>query len=173
VTLSPIPLFSEADIAARVTSLADAIAARAPLPDIAAPVLVGGFVFASDLLRALARLGIVLPVEFLWLRSYGAAREGAQDVSVYLGPSANSRGKNILLIDGVLDHGRTLAKARALYAAAGAASVTTVVAVDKSRKDAVLRADHAGFVGVSGFIVGYGMDDAGAGRGLPFIGVLD
>lgn len=168
----PIPLFSEADIAARVSALAGAIAAASPVPDIAAPVLVGGFVFAADLLRALARLGIVLPVEFLWLRSYGVGRESAGDVSVYLGPSANARGKNVLLIDGVLDHGRTLAKAQELFQAAGAASVTTVVAVDKSRKDAVLRADYAGFAGVTGFIVGYGMDDAGAGRGLPFIGEL-
>ena len=168
---SPIPLFSEADIASRVDALAGAISGLAPTPDIAAPVLVGGFVFAADLLRALARLGLVLPVEFLWLRSYGAQREGA-DVSVYLGPSANARGKNVLLIDGVLDRGRTLAKARELFVAAGAASVTTVVAVDKSRKDAVMRADYAGFAGVSGFIIGYGMDDAGAGRGLPYIGVM-
>lgn len=169
---APIPLFSEADIAARVEALAGAIAGAGIRPEIAAPVLVGGFVFAADLLRALARLGIVLPVEFLWLRSYGAHREGAEDVSVYLGPSVNARGKNILLIDGVLDRGRTLARAHELFAAAGAASVTTVVAVDKSRKDAVMRADYAGFAGVSGFIVGYGMDDAGAGRGLPYIGVM-
>jgi hypoxanthine phosphoribosyltransferase len=172
VRTAPIPLFSEADIASRVTVLAAAIAAASPVPDIAAPVLVGGFVFAADLLRALARLGIVLPVEFLWLRSYGAHREGAEDVSVYLGPSANARGRNVLLIDGVLDRGRTLAKAHELFTAAGAASVTSVVAVDKSRKDAVMRADYAGFAGVSGFIIGYGMDDAGAGRGLPYIGVM-
>jgi hypoxanthine phosphoribosyltransferase len=172
VRTAPIPLFSEADIAARVEALARAIAAHPATPDLAAPVLVGGFVFAADLLRALARLGIVLPIEFLWLRSYGQNREGAEDVSVYLGPSVNAKGKNILLIDGVLDHGRTLAKAKELFASAGAASVTTVVAVDKSRKDAVLRADYAGFAGVEGFIIGYGMDDAGAGRGLPYIGVM-
>ena len=169
---APIPLFSEADIAARVSNLAGAIAGASITPDIAAPILVGGFVFAADLLRALARLGIVLPIEFLWLRSYGALREGAESVSVYLGPSANARGKNVLLIDGVLDRGRTLAKAKELFAAAGAASITTAVAVDKSRKDAVMHADYAGFAGVSGFIVGYGMDDAGEGRGLPYIGVM-
>jgi hypoxanthine phosphoribosyltransferase len=95
-----------------------------------------------------------------------------RNVSMILGPNENARGKNVLVIDGVLDHGRTLVKARELYLAAGAASVTSVVAVDKSRKDAVLRADYTAFAGVSGFIVGYGMDDAGEGRGLPFIGVM-
>ncbi|MGD0142493.1 MAG: phosphoribosyltransferase family protein [Rhizomicrobium sp.] len=169
---SPIPLFSEGDIAARVSALAGLIAAATPKPDIAAPILVGGFMFAADLLRALSQHGLDLAVDILWLRSYGSKRESGGDVSMILGPSENARGKNVLVIDGVLDHGRTLMKARALFLAAGAASVTSVVAVDKSRKDAVLRADYTAFAGVSGFIVGYGMDDAGAGRGLPYIGVM-
>jgi hypoxanthine phosphoribosyltransferase len=172
VRSEPIPLFSKADIAARIEALANAIVSAPQTPEIVTPILVGSFVFAADLLRALAGLGLVLPIEFLWLRSYGAAREGAANVSVLLGPSVNVRGRRVLLIDGVLDHGRTLAKAQELLAAAGAVSVTTAVAVDKSRKDAVLRADYAAFAGVSGFIVGYGMDDAGDGRGLPYIGVL-
>jgi hypoxanthine phosphoribosyltransferase len=172
VRAAPIPLFSEGDIAARVSALASAIAAASPKPDIAAPILVGGFVFAADLLRALSHYGLDLQVDILWLRSYGSKRESGGDVSLILGPSENARGKNVLVIDGVLDHGRTLMKARQLFLAAGAASVTSVVAVDKSRKDAVLRADYAAFAGVSGFIVGYGMDDAGAGRGLPYIGVM-
>jgi hypoxanthine phosphoribosyltransferase len=166
-----IPLFSEADIAARVNAIAREIAASAVKPDIMAPVLVGAFVFAADLLRALARFGLVLPTEFLWLRSY-AARESVGDVSVLAGPSGNVRGKTVLIVDGVLDHGRTIAKARQILLAAGASAVLTAVAVDKSRKDAVASADFAAFVGVSGFIVGYGMDDAGAGRGFPGISVM-
>jgi hypoxanthine phosphoribosyltransferase len=166
-----IALFSEADIAARVDVIAREIAGAAVKPDIMAPILVGAFVFAADLLRALARLGLVLPTEFLWLRSY-AGRESAGDVSVLAGPSANVRGRTVLIVDGVLDRGRTIAKARALLQQAGASAVLTAVAVDKSRKDAVASADFAAFVGVSGFIVGYGMDDAGAGRGLPDISVM-
>jgi hypoxanthine phosphoribosyltransferase len=50
--------------------------------------------------------------------------------------------------------------------------VLTAVAVDKNLPDAVISADFAAFVGVSGFIVGYGMDDAGAGRGFPDISVM-
>jgi hypoxanthine phosphoribosyltransferase len=171
VSSTRIPLFSEADIAARVDIIAREITASAVKPDIMVPILIGAFVFAADLLRALAKLGLVLPTEFLWLRSY-AARESAGDVSVLAGPSANVRGRTVLIVDGVLDHGRTIAKARTLLLQAGANAVLTAVAVDKSRKDAVVSADFAAFVGVSGFIIGYGMDDAGAGRGLPDISVM-
>jgi hypoxanthine phosphoribosyltransferase len=165
------PLFSEADIAARVDIIAREIAASAVKPEIMAPILIGAFVFSADLLRALARLGLILPTEFLWLRSY-AARESAEEVSVLAGPSTGVRGKTVLIVDGVLDRGHTIAKARALLLQAGATAVLTAVAVDKSRKDAVVSADFAAFVGVEGFIVGYGMDDAGAGRGFPDISVM-
>jgi hypoxanthine phosphoribosyltransferase len=168
VSAPRIPLFSAADIAARVDAVAGEIAASAAKPEVVAPILVGGFVFAADLMRALARRGLVLPAEFLWLRSY-AGREGGGDVAVLMGPTAAVRGRAVLLVDGVLDRGRTIAKARQLLLGAGADVVLTAVAVDKSRKDALASADFAAFVGVSGFIVGYGMDDSGHGRGLPDI----
>lgn len=148
--------------------MARAVASAPMPPDIVVPVLAGAFVFAADLVRALAREGLDVPVEFLWLRSYGTARE-ASEIAVLAGPDESVRGKNILLIDGVLDRGRTLAAARDLLAEAGANSVTIAVVVDKHRVGAPVRADLACFTGVEDFIVGYGMDDAGLGRGLPHI----
>ena len=162
-------LFSEGLIAERVTAMAQRIAAAPVKPEIAAPILVGAYVFASDLLRALMREGISLPTEFLWLRSY-VGRTATKEISVLIGPNENYRGKNVLLIDGVLDGGHTIQKARELATAAGAASVLSAVVVDKARKDAVAKADYAAFTGVAEFIVGYGMDDAGADRALPYIG---
>jgi hypoxanthine phosphoribosyltransferase len=162
-------LFSESLIAERVTEMAQRIAAAPVKPEIAAPILVGAYVFASDLLRALMREGISLPTEFLWLRSY-VGRTATKEISVLIGPNENYRGKNVLLIDGVLDGGHTIQKARELATAAGAASVLSAVVVDKARKDAVAKADYAAFTGVAEFIVGYGMDDAGADRALPYIG---
>lgn len=163
---APSILFSESEIARRVGEVAREIA---PLrPEIAVSILVGGFVFAADLIRALAAMDTHLEAEFLWLRSYGNARTGV-GVSLLAGPSENVRGKNILLIDGVLDVGRTIAKAQELLVAAGAASIVTAVAIDKSRPDAVASADFACFSGVRDFIIGYGMDDAGKHRGLPYI----
>ena len=157
-------LFSESEIALRVAALAKEIV-RAK-PDIAVAILAGAFVFAADLLRGLAREGLDIPIEFLTLRSYGDARIGGE-ISVRLGASENIVGKNVLLIDGVLDHGRTLVKARELLQ--GARAIITAVAVDKIRDGALLKADHACFTHVEGFIAGYGMDDAGRGRGLPHI----
>ncbi len=163
---SPQFLFSEAEIASRVEALAREIAPRKP--DIAVAILIGGFVFASDLVRALARAGVHVEVEFLWLRSYGNERAGGA-ISLLAGPSENVKGKRALLIDGVLDVGRTIVKAQQLLDAAGATEIMTAVAVDKSREDAIASADFAGFSGVTDFIVGYGMDDAGKYRGLPYI----
>ncbi|MBV9330923.1 MAG: hypoxanthine phosphoribosyltransferase [Alphaproteobacteria bacterium] len=168
MTGGPQVLFSEAEIAERVDHLAAEIARLEP--EIAVAILVGGFVFASDLVRALGRRSCDVAVEFLWLRSYGDER-AAGAISLLAGPSENVRGKRALLIDGVLDVGRTIVKAQELLAAAGARAITTAVAIDKARSDAIASADFAAFTGVADFIVGYGMDDAGRYRGLPYIGV--
>lgn len=165
-------LYPEEMIRERVDAVARQIAAAPLKPDIALPILAGGFVFAADLLRALAREGLSLPTEFLWLRSYGAARTGGE-VAVLVGPPEWLHGKTALLIDGVLDRGHTLAKARALLLERGAATVLTAVAVDKSQSGAAMVADYAAFSGTSGFVVGYGMDDSGDCRGLPYIARIE
>jgi hypoxanthine phosphoribosyltransferase len=165
-------LHPQADIAARVDAVAHEIAQAALKPDFAVAILAGAFVFAADLLRALAREGLSLPIEFLWLRSYAEKRTGGA-ISVLVGPTEKVHGKTLLLIDGVLDGGHTLAKARELLFGAEAASIITVVAVDKLRKDAALKADHALFAGTRGFLIGYGMDDAGKDRGLPYIASVE
>jgi hypoxanthine phosphoribosyltransferase len=165
---APVVLYSESEIAARVDAVAHAIAQHPLKPDIAVAILAGAFVFAADLLRALAKQGLSLPMEFLWLRSYADKRAGGE-ISVLVGPTERIHGKTVLLIDGVLDGGHTLRKARALLFEAEAASIITAVAVEKARDDAILKADHALFTGTRGFIIGYGMDDAQTHRGLPYI----
>lgn len=164
-------LHSEDEIRARLSAVARDIA-HAPLkPDFAVAILAGAFVFAADLLRALASEGLSLPIEFLWLRSYAQKRVGGE-IAVLVGPTERVHGRTVLLIDGVLDGGHTLARARELLLNAEAASILTAVAVDKERGDAALKADHALFYGTHGFLVGYGMDDAGADRGLPYIACI-
>ncbi|HEY5338146.1 MAG TPA: phosphoribosyltransferase family protein [Rhizomicrobium sp.] len=165
-------LHSETDIQARVEVVARDIA-QAPLkPDMAVAILSGAFVFAADLMRALAREGLSLPLEFLWLRSYADKREGGA-IAVLVGPTEKIHGRTVLLIDGVLDGGHTIEKAHTLLREAEAAAIVTAVAVDKARAGAVAKADHALFRGTQGFIVGYGMDDAGRDRGLPYIARVD
>jgi hypoxanthine phosphoribosyltransferase len=166
-------VFSQSEIREHVAVLANSIMRADPRPTLAAPILAGAFVFAADILRELAKHGLVLPVEFLWLRSYGDTREGADNVSVLVPPTDRVNGAHVLVLDGVLDRGRTLLKARALLLDHGAASVTSAVAVDKRRKDGEARADYAAFTDVDGFIIGYGMDDAGEDRSLPYIARID
>jgi hypoxanthine phosphoribosyltransferase len=166
---APEVLFSAEQIQQRVRMMARLIAASPLVPDVAMPVLVGGFVFAADLLRALAWEGVAMDVEMIWLRSYGDKRV-ASAISMIAGPSEQIAGRHVLVIDGVLDAGRTIAKAVSLIQAAGAASVQVAVMLDKQRGDAVAKADYTGFTVGNDFVIGYGMDDAGRHRGLPYIG---
>jgi hypoxanthine phosphoribosyltransferase len=166
---APEVLFSAEQIQERVRAMARLIAASRLVPDVAMPVLVGGFVFAADLLRALAWEGVAMDVEMIWLRSYGDKRV-ASAISMIAGPSEQIAGRHVLVIDGVLDAGRTIAKAVSLIEAAGAASVQVAVILDKQRRDAVAKADYVGFPVGNDFVIGYGMDDAGRHRGLPYIG---
>ena len=167
----PATLFSAQQIQERVGMMARTIASAPLRPDIAMPVLVGGFVFAADLLRALAWEGVLLDVEMIWLRSYGDKRV-ASAISMVAGPSEQITGRHVLVIDGVLDTGRTIAKAVSLIKAAGAASVQVAVMLEKQRRDAVAKADYVGFSVGNDFVFGYGMDDAGKYRGLPYIGKI-
>src|SRR5580698_818613 len=161
-------LFSQEAIAQGVEALARKIARSPLLPNVAMPILVGGFIFAADLVRALAREGVELEIEMLWLRSYGDKRV-ASAISMIAGPSEQIAGRHVLVIDGVLDFGRTIKKAVSLIEAAGAASVQVVVALDKKRPDAVAKADYVAFEAGNDFVIGYGMDDAGKHRALPYI----
>ena len=167
--MAPDILFTAEQIQERVRAMARQIAAARLRPDICMPVLVGGFVFAADLLRALCWEGVPLDVEMIWLRSYGDKRV-ASAISMIAGPSEQIAGRHVLVVDGVLDGGRTIAKAVSLIQAAGAASVQVAVMLDKQRADAVAKADFVGFHVGDDFVVGYGMDDAGRYRSLPYIG---
>ena len=161
-------LFSQAQIAARLEEVARAIA-RGPLrPDVVVPILAGAFVFAADLLRALAREGLDLETEFMWLRSYGRSQTPG-DVSVLKAPSEIVRGRTVLLIDGVLDRGLTLARAKDLLEEVGVGAIVSAVVVVKKYSNPQFHADHALFEAGEEFLFGYGMDREGLGRGLPDI----
>src|SRR4029078_10202539 len=158
--MAPDVLFTAEQIQERVRAMARMIASAPLVPNVAMPVLVGGFFFAADLIRALVWEGVPLDVEMIWLRSYGDKRV-ASAISMIAGPSEQIAGRHVLVIDGVLDAGRTIAKAVSLIQAAGAASVQVAVMLDKQRADAVAKADYVGFSIGNEFVIGYGMDDSG------------
>jgi len=166
-------LYSEEAIAARVESLADEIRATGPRDLLVVAILKGSFVFAADLIRALHRAGLAPEVEFMSLSSYGGGYESKGTITVLRDVDSDVGGRDILLVDDILESGRTIAFARNLLLERGARRVDVVVLLDKpGKRKAVIDADFVGFVCPDYFVVGYGMDAGHAWRQLPFIGVL-
>jgi len=137
-------------------------------------ILKGSFVFAADLLRALYEAGLSPQVDFMSLSSYGAGTESSGRVSVLRDVETEVAGRTVVLVDDILESGRTLAYAKDLLAARGATAVYSCVLLDKPvRRAANIEADFVGFECPDLFVVGYGMDVAHAFRELPFVGVIE
>jgi len=137
-------------------------------------ILIGATPFASDLMKALARYGVHPVMDVMWLESYKNARESSGRVTVRADLSRPVKGRNVLLLDDVYDTGRTLAFAKTHILAKGAQSVKTCALARKpwapEGEDGV---DAFVWQAPGEFLVGYGMDDAGLYRGLPYIGAMD
>lgn len=174
----PEPLISQREIAARIDELAQGIIpadgeAKADVPLLLVSILRGAFIFTADLIRALTEAGVDAEVEFLGLSSYGAGTESQGRVRVTLDLDTDVAGRDILIIDDILDSGRTLNFVKTLLESRGAKRVRTCVLLDKpERREVSVDADFTGFQVPDAFVVGYGMDVAGLGRGLPYIGTV-
>lgn len=165
-------LFDEAAIAKRIDEMAAEIARDLPDDFLLAPVLTGAFIFAADLLRALHAHGSDPYVDFVQLSSYGGARSSSGVVTLLKDFSVDVTGKTVLLLDDVLDTGRSLHFGRGMILDRGAKAVKTGVLIKKltGHADDVV-CDYIGFeAAADDFLVGYGMDDGGRARGLPLIG---
>ena len=165
-------LFDSETIDARVKELAKEIVATLGKDFVVVPVLKGSFMFAADLLRALHAEGAEVEVDFVILSSYGDRTTSSGQVTVQRDISIIVRDKKLLLVDDILESGRTLSFAKDLMAARGA-SVDLCVLLDKpKRRENAMQADFVGFECPERFVVGYGMDVANCFRELPFIGVV-
>jgi hypoxanthine phosphoribosyltransferase len=168
------PLFSAAEIAARVTGMAHDIAASEPKRLLVIIVLKGGFVFGADLVRALALEDVRLEIEFISLSSYGSQQRTSGEVRVVRDIEVPVAGRDVLIIDDVLDSGLTLKFARDLMLSRGARRVAIAAMVNKPEgRRAEIEADYVGFTCPDYFVVGYGMDAAHAWRELPYVGVFE
>lgn len=167
-------LFEEEAIAGRNAAIAEAVAARDPKDLLVVAVLKGSFMFAADLIRAMHRVGLSPQVEFIHLSSYREGTVSSGQVTILKDVSSEVRGRDILLLDDILESGRTLAFAKDLLMARGARRVLIAVMLEKPHKRAVaVEADFVGFACPDLFVVGYGMDVAHFYRQLPFIGVVE
>jgi len=154
----------------RVDQLAKAINrdfARSEL--LLVPILTGTILFLADLLR---RLTIPVQLDFVGVSSYrDRVRPGKLIFTKEL--RLEARGRDLLIIDDILDSGQTLARVRARLAQAKPQSVRACVLLAKeSSRKASVSADYVGFVIPNKFVVGYGLDYAERYRNLPFVGVL-
>lgn len=164
-------LIDEAAIAARTEVLAKEIAAVEPKDLLVVAILKGSFMFAADLLRALHRTGLEPQVEFFHLSSYLDGTVSSGTVAILRDIDSPVRDRDVLLVDDILESGRTLAFAKDLLTARGARRVLVCTMLEKPGKRAVrIDADFVGFKCPDVFVVGYGMDVAHFYRELPFIG---
>lgn len=166
-------LFEAGEIADRVQGLARDIGAAEFERLLVVAVLKGSFIFTADLLRAMHQAGLAPEVEFITLSSYKDATTSSGEVTIVRDIESSVAGRSVLLVDDILESGRTLAYAKDLMIARGARVVKTCVLLDKPNKRvADIEADFIGFSCPDRFVVGYGMDMAHAFRELPFVGVV-
>ncbi|MDB5459294.1 MAG: hpt [Caulobacteraceae bacterium] len=175
LTLSAPPVLLAADeVAQRVDRLADQIAPRTTDETVAVALLTGGLWFAADLTRALAARGRHLMFDALWLASYGDARNSSGRCEVRAGLQRPVAGRQVLLIDDVFDSGLSLSEAGRFAREAGAGEVLAAVFARKPwPQPRAAEPDFVGWEAPARYLVGYGMDSAGAWRGLPYVGVMD
>ncbi|MEM8615955.1 MAG: phosphoribosyltransferase family protein [Pseudomonadota bacterium] len=167
-------VLSEADLMARVDTLAETLVPHLSGEWTAVNILVGATPFTSDLMKALARRGVHPILDALWLESYRDARESSGRIVVRADLAREVAGRGVLLIDDVFDTGRTLDFAKKHILAKGARKVISCALARKPwAPEGPSNVDFHAFDAPGRFLVGYGMDDAGKYRGLPFIGALD
>ena len=168
-------MLTESEIQARVRELGQAITRDYPDPTqslLLVGVLKGATLFLSDLVRAIDR-----PVEFdfVAVSSYGAATKSSGEVRVLKDLDAAVAGKDVLIVEDILDTGLTLRFSYLIETirARHARSVKVCVLLDKpARRQVHIDVDYRGFQIEDKFVVGYGMDYAERYRNLRYIGVV-
>lgn len=167
-------LISEEALQQRITELGADISKdytdKGPL--ILVCILRGGVLFLTDLIR---KISIPHAIEFMGLSSYGVGgRESSGRVRLTLDLTVDIAGKNVLLVEDIIDSGRTIDAVMNLLATRGPASINVCTLLDKAeRREVDVPIKYIGFPIPNKFVFGYGLDLDDYYRNLPFIGVVD
>ena len=164
-------LATEEELKARVESLGAAIAERFQGKNpLFLGVLKGSFIFMADLVRACP---LKSELEFMAVSSYQNATESSGRVQINYDLRQDITGRDIIVVEDILDSGNTLSFLKEYLMTKGAASVTIATLLDKpARRAKAITADFVGITVPDEFVVGYGLDYAQKYRNLPYIGVL-
>jgi hypoxanthine phosphoribosyltransferase len=165
-------LLTEEQIRERVKELGAQITAEYAGGDLVlVSVLKGSCVFLADLMRA---IDLRMTIDFMSVSSYKDGTESIGDVEILKDLSNPIRGKDVIVVEDIIDTGLTLSRLLDILGSRGANSIKLAAFLDKPepRIKKELKIDYTGFVVPNKFVVGYGLDAAGRYRNLPFIAVV-
>ena len=164
-------VISRAEISKRVKELGEAIVGDYAAGDLVViGILNGAFIFVADLVREIA---LPLVIDFVRVASYGASTSSAGEVRLIKDIEIEVGGKDVLLVEDIVDTGQTLAYLKNFLAAKNARSVKICALIDKKeRRETEVPLDYVGFEVEAGFLVGYGLDFAELYRNDPEVYLL-
>ncbi len=164
-------LYDRQTLEKRVAELGRAISADfSAHPPLMVCVLKGAVVFFSDLLKTIT---VPVEIDFMAASSYGGQTVSSGTLEITKDLSRSVKGEHLLLVEDIIDTGRTLLRLRDLLLSRGAAQVRIATLLDKpSRRVVDLKPDYCGFTIPDAFVVGYGLDYAEKYRNLPEVGIL-
>lgn len=163
-------LVSEEEIQRKVKELGQAISRDYEGKDLlCVAILKGSVLFASDLIR---EINLPLEIDFMAVSSYGSSTESSGIVRILKDLDESAEGKNVLIIEDIVDSGLTLQYLLKNFENRGAKSVKVCTFLDKQERRTVnIVPDYVGYVIPDKFAVGYGLDYAGKYRNLKYVGV--
>ena len=169
---TPEALITEDEIALRIQALGNAITKDFEDEDLVVIcVLKGAFIFCSDLIKKINR---PISVEFISLSSYGDSTNSSGNVRLEMDITANIEGKNVLIVEDIVDSGLTIKTLMDMMAVRKPKTVKLASLLFKPVKlKYKVKIDYLGFEIEDKFVIGYGLDYAGRYRELPYIGVLN
>lgn len=161
-------VISKNDIARRVKELGQAITRDySGRQLVVIGILNGAFIFLADLIR---EIELPLEIDFIRVSSYGAGTSSSGAIQCTKDTELALAGKDVLLVEDIVDTGRTLARLKELLTARQAQSVRVCALIDKKeRREVEVAVDYPGFAVAEGFLVGYGLDHAEQHRQYPAI----
>lgn len=164
-------MITEQQLADRITEMAKELdrlyEGRKP---VAVCILKGSVMFFADLLR---RMNTTLEMDFMVVSSYGNGTVSSRELTIKKDLSIDICGRDVLLIEDIVDSGNTLYELKKMLNARQPARLSLVTLLDKpQRREVPIQPDYTGFVIEDEFVVGYGLDYAEEYRNLPYVGVL-